>query len=72
MSDDNGMKGSSVGGTFIVDEQGAEELRAIQEEFLARMDELEAESMKRSAESGEPTEPVLVGVFRKEHRLSNN
>lgn len=72
MKDDNRMKGFAFGETLIVDEQGAEELRAVQEEFLARMGELEAESMKRSAESGEPTEPILVGVYRKEHRFNNN
>jgi hypothetical protein len=72
MSDDKEFKGLMRGGMFIIDEQGVEELKAAQEELLARMDEAEAESLKRSAESGEPTEQVFFGIYRKEHRPSNN
>ncbi|HEU5062029.1 MAG TPA: hypothetical protein VFT79_02610 [Solirubrobacterales bacterium] len=72
MSDGKEFKGLMRAGMFIVDEQGAEELRAAHEELLARIDELEAESMKRSAETGEPTERVFFGIYHKEHRPSNN
>jgi len=72
MEDETEFKGQTLGGMFIIDEEGAKELEAIEERFLARMREIEAESKKRAAETGEPTQPYRVGLFRKYHRPSSN
>lgn len=72
MEEDVERKELALGDMFLVDEQGAKELEAAEKKLLARMKEIQAESEKRSAESGEDTKPYLVGLFKRLDRQNPN
>jgi len=72
MEEDAERKEQALGDMFLIDEQGAKELEAAEKKLLARMKEIQAESEKRAAESGEDTKPYRVGFFRRLHRQNMN
>lgn len=72
MEEDAERKEQALGDMFLIDEQGAEELEAAEKKLLARMKEIQAESERRTAESGEETKPYLVGIYKRLDRQNPN
>lgn len=72
MQDDRISRAHALGGMFLLDEKGIEEMDALHQRFVGRLREIETESKHRSAESNASTKSYIVGIYRKQERPSLN
>jgi hypothetical protein len=56
---------------LLLDEKGVEDLAAVEEQFLAKMREVERDCKRRCTASGESAQTYTVGLLRHPHRQSS-